>query len=363
MYNPSTSSSQPTAYETPSESPTEGDPVSRGIIEESVAEELYIKFFTELLPQYPLILPDAPLSWRTLQQDRPALFRAVLATSSSCFRSDLWTPLFRDAERCVMEQAMIYGRKSLDLIQAALVLVTWSHPPDKFEHLNFSQFINIAAAMVIDLRCSNDERYEIPTSDPGALQQVPVIVFTRMMYAVVMIIKLEVLNRPTIDRKDVSEAEQISALDLISLVIEKLKLASDMGSFSVPATFHAVLGRLHSHCVDSYWCFVMGQNEINETVKPLMNLQVQDSSKEKEGTLPEVQQGPTTPQKQIFGVEYLSQQTEYGVSSDTSISLDDCFPNVAANAGLEAFWNNFFSEEISPTVAEQGFDMRPMYTE
>lgn len=106
-----------------------------------------------------------------------------------------------------------------------------------------------------------------------------------MMYAVVMIIKLEVLNGPTIHRKDVSEAGQIFALDLISLVIEKLKLSSDMGSFSIPATFHAVLGRLHSRCVDSYWCLVMGQNEINETVKPLMNLEVQDSSKEKEGTL------------------------------------------------------------------------------
>ncbi|CZR43853.1 uncharacterized protein FPRO_07230 [Fusarium proliferatum ET1] len=50
MYNSSTSSSQPTAYGTPSESPTKGDPVSRGIIEELVAEELQIKFFTELLP-------------------------------------------------------------------------------------------------------------------------------------------------------------------------------------------------------------------------------------------------------------------------------------------------------------------------
>ncbi|CZR43852.1 uncharacterized protein FPRO_07231 [Fusarium proliferatum ET1] len=118
-----------------------------------------------------------------------------------------------------------------------------------------------------------------------ALQQVPVVVFTRMMYTVVMVIKLEVLNGPTIHRKDVSEAGQNFALDLISLVIEKLKLSSDMGSFSIPATFHAVLGRLHSRCVDSYWCLVMGQNEINETVKPLMNLEVQNSSKEKEGTL------------------------------------------------------------------------------
>lgn len=64
---------------------------------------------------------------------------------------------------------MIYGRKSIDLIQAALVLITWSHPPDKFQHLNFGEFINIATTMVIDLRCSNDERYQIASSNPQVL--------------------------------------------------------------------------------------------------------------------------------------------------------------------------------------------------
>ncbi|KAJ4119817.1 hypothetical protein NW765_015235 [Fusarium oxysporum] len=550
-----TSPSHSTSYETTSESPVKGDPVSRGIIEESLAEELYTKFFTDLLPHYPLIQPDAPLSWRALQQDRPALFRAILATSSSSFRPDLWTPLFRDAERYVMEEAMIYGRKSIDLIQAALVLVTWSHPPDKFQHLNFGQFINIAATMVIDLRSSNDERYQIPSSNPEVLhtkeyleavrafsacyflcsgiamsfrrpstlyygpwvqecinildspasthlgdrrlaawirlqrlaeeslaiarvgsdenssrfnhsdprtrfilqgclervkdwrqnlpeeimtltleihyhvillnlyepvlydnhefrdfrppyaihtflstntfapdlpqyvdariecldvarnliqlflqfspkilQQVPVIVFTRMMYAVVMVIKLEVFNRPTTDGGDMSEVEQIAALDLMRLVLEKLKLSSDEGRFFIPTTFHAVLGRLHSRCVEIYWRLAMGQNEMNQIIKPLMNLHVQDSSKEKEETSSEVHRKRPIPQQQVLGLEYLSQQTEDGVFLDTSISLDDCFPSAAANSGVEVLWTNFFSKGFLPTGTEQGFDMRIMGT-
>ncbi|EXL91986.1 hypothetical protein NOF04DRAFT_16331 [Fusarium oxysporum II5] len=552
-----TSPSHSTSYETTSESPVKGDPVSRGIIEESLAEELYTKFFTDLLPHYPLIQPDAPLSWRALQQDRPALFQAMLATSSSSFRPDLWTPLFRDAERYVMEEAMIYGRKSIDLIQAALVLVTWSHPPDKFQHLNFGQFINIAATMVIDLRSSNDERYQIPSSNPEVLhtkeyletvrafsacyflcsgiamsfrrpstlyygpwvqecinildspasthlgdrrlaawirlqrlaeeslaiarvgsdenssrfnhsdprtrfilqgclervkdwrqnlpeevmtltleihyhvillnlyepglydnhefrdfrppyaihtflstntfapdlpqyvdarieclnvarnliqlflqfspkilQQVPVIVFTRMMYAVVMIIKLEVFNRPTTDGANMSEAKQISALDLMRLVLEKLKLSSDEGRFFIPTTFHAVLKRLHSRCVESYWRLAMGQNEMNEIIKPLMNLQVQDSSKEKEETPSEVHGERPIAQQQVFGLECLSQQTEDGVFLDTSISLDNCFPSAAANSGVDVFWTNLFSKGFLPTGTEQEFefDMRIMDT-
>ncbi|KAF4448068.1 hypothetical protein F53441_8460 [Fusarium austroafricanum] len=109
------------------------DPVERGLIDEGLAEELC------------------------------TLFRAILATASSSIRPDLWTPLFRDAERYVLGQAMIMGRKSLDLIQAALVLATWSHPPNRFQDLNFSQFANVAATMVIDLRSSNDRQHQIPS--------------------------------------------------------------------------------------------------------------------------------------------------------------------------------------------------------
>lgn len=147
----------------PSNLPDKRDPVERGLVDEGLAEELCNRFCTELLPHYPIVLPPCNSSWRTLQQDRPSLFRAVLATASSSIRPDLWTTLFRDAERHVLEQAMIMGRKSLDLIQAALVLATWSHPPDSFEDLNFSQFANVAATMVIDLRSSNDRQHQIPS--------------------------------------------------------------------------------------------------------------------------------------------------------------------------------------------------------
>ncbi|KAF4962371.1 hypothetical protein FSARC_9537 [Fusarium sarcochroum] len=531
--------------DTTDELSAKGDPVSRGIVEESLAEELCIKFCTELLPHYPLVLPDALLSWRALQQDRPALFRAILATASSSFRPNLWTPLFRDAERYVMEQAMIYGRKSIDLIQAALVLVTWSHPPDKFQDLNFGQFVNVAATMVIDLRSSNDERYQVPPADPDVLrtkeyleiartfsacyflcssiamsfrrqsnlrygpwvegcidvldppaishigdqrlaawvrlqrlaeesfamvgvgsdessskvnhsdprtrlilrgglervkdwrrnvpedvmtltldihyhvillnfcepglydnhelrdfrppyaihtllsanqfapdtpqyvdarlecldvarnlielflqlspemlQQVPIIIFTRMMYAVVIITKLEVFKRPSADVSYMAEAEPISALDLMVVIIDKLRLASDGGRFLSPTTFHAVLGRLHSRCVESYWRLDMDQNEI---IKPLMNLQVQDSSKEKETTPPEVHRERPMPEQQVFRVEHLSQHIEAGAFPDPSLSLDDYFPSAPANAGVEVFWSSFFSEGFLPTGTEQEF--------
>ncbi|KAK2593550.1 hypothetical protein QQS21_008725 [Conoideocrella luteorostrata] len=138
------------------------DPVTRGLVQLSTASELCVKFCEELLPRYPLVLPPSPLSLPVLRQHHPALFRAILATASSSYSPDHWRLLFGDAERYVVEQATITGKKSLDLAQAAIVLATWSYPPDRFEDLNFSQFANIAANIVIDLRSSGDERYHIP---------------------------------------------------------------------------------------------------------------------------------------------------------------------------------------------------------
>jgi hypothetical protein len=128
-----------------------------------------------MLPHYPLILPPAPISYKTLRDDRPAILRAIIATASSIYAPDLWKSLFQDAERYIMEQALMRGRKSLDLIQAALLLATWSHPPKNFEDLNFGQFVNIAATMIIDLRSSNDPRYlvspeSVAESTQGSLE-------------------------------------------------------------------------------------------------------------------------------------------------------------------------------------------------
>ncbi|VUC31012.1 unnamed protein product [Clonostachys rosea] len=151
------------------------DPVSRGMIEEPLADKLCIVFCTEMLPHYPLVLPPAPISYQTLREDRPAILRAIMATASSIWAPDLWKPLFEDAERYVMEQALMRGQKNLDLIQAALLLATWSHPPKRFQDLNFGQFVNIAATMILDLQSSNDPQYlvssnSITTSVEGSLE-------------------------------------------------------------------------------------------------------------------------------------------------------------------------------------------------
>ncbi|KAI8712635.1 Zn(2)-C6 fungal-type domain-containing protein [Fusarium sp. LHS14.1] len=538
---PATSPGRPVSREVPDQLPAKEDPVARGIIDESLAEELCVQFCTELLPRYPLILPPVPLSWRTLQRNRPALFRAILATASSSFKPSLWKSLFQDAERYVMEQAMIFGRKSLDLIQAALVLATWSHPPDRFQDLNFGQFVNIAATMVIDLRSSNDKRYQISSSDseaaqtgeyleaartfsacyllcssiamafrrpntlrwgswvrdctnildprsiahigdrrlaawirlqrlaeesltmvgldegssinfsdartriilkggfervkewrqnlpddimtetleihhymillnfcePGlydnhelqdfrppyaihtlpstdvftrgspqfvdariecleiahnlinmflrlagdGLRQVPVIVFTRMMYAVVVIIKLEVFNRPSSEVGYMSKGDHMSAIDMLRRILACLATAADGSRFRVPATFHAVLQRLLSRCGESFSRLHMGQDEI---IEPLMNLQVDESRHERSITPPAISREPLAPDHQAFAVDPALQHIEIPSFQDPSIPFNDLFQSAPDDAAAMMFWNSFLGDGYFPMNPDQG---------
>lgn len=72
--------------------------------------------------------------------------------------------MFRNTGLYVTEEASIKGNKSLDLIQALLVLSAWYCPMEDFKKLKFSQYANLAGGMVLDLKSSNDEQYFIPST-------------------------------------------------------------------------------------------------------------------------------------------------------------------------------------------------------
>ncbi|KAM5519449.1 hypothetical protein FOXYSP1_17873 [Fusarium oxysporum f. sp. phaseoli] len=148
---------------------SDDDSITRHSIPPSLAEAFCIEFCTDILPHYPLILPPISPSWRTIQKDRPALFHVILATTVGSLQPNLRLSLFRDAERYILNEAIVQGHKSLDLVQAALILSSWSNPPCKFQHLTFNQFLNLAATMVIDLRSLGDQRYQVPFAESPEL--------------------------------------------------------------------------------------------------------------------------------------------------------------------------------------------------
>ena len=125
------------------------DVIDRGILSLSKATELYQNYVDALLPQYPAI----PLSYSVteLRSKKPILFLAVLAASSGASDPPLNSALNQEIQRVYATKVSIQGLKSLELIQALLVSILWTYPPDRFEDLKFHQQIHMAATMALDL--------------------------------------------------------------------------------------------------------------------------------------------------------------------------------------------------------------------
>lgn len=147
-----------------------GDILARGLVNNELAQKLYAIFCNDLESFYPLVHMPAPSTWQAVRQDRPALFLAVLTAAASAVDPKLSEGLFEEAGRYVAERVVIAGEKSLDLVQALLILSTWYHPPQRFQDLKFSQYAHMAATMVMDLQSSNDKQHKIPsTAEPSVL--------------------------------------------------------------------------------------------------------------------------------------------------------------------------------------------------
>ena len=125
------------------------DVIDRGILSLSKATEIYQNYVDALLPQYPAI----PLSYSVteLRSKKPILFLAVLAASSGASDPPLNSALNQEIQRVYATKVSIQGLKSLELIQALLVSILWTYPPDRFEDLKFHQQIHMAATMALDL--------------------------------------------------------------------------------------------------------------------------------------------------------------------------------------------------------------------
>ncbi|EHK16189.1 uncharacterized protein TRIVIDRAFT_228115 [Trichoderma virens Gv29-8] len=131
---------------------TSEDPVSSGLVSFEFAQELFSAFCEDMAPIYPLVLLPAHWTWQNARDTKPALFRAALSVASSNRNPECSKMLFRNAAKYVAEEVAIHGNKSLDLIQALLVLAAWYCPMDNFPKLMFSQYANMAATLALDLK-------------------------------------------------------------------------------------------------------------------------------------------------------------------------------------------------------------------
>ncbi|KAH7166476.1 hypothetical protein EDB81DRAFT_681312 [Dactylonectria macrodidyma] len=166
-HSPATSSTLDSLLHAGSHDGTPADTLPSGVSSHGQAEELYWKFVHNCAPLYPVVHIPETMTCEATRTSRPALFRAILTVASSTTDPKLSRVLFQDTGRFLAEKVVVEGEKSLDLVQALLVMATWQQPPEKFQSLKFSQSAQMAATMVMDLQSSNDEAYGIPEPTSG----------------------------------------------------------------------------------------------------------------------------------------------------------------------------------------------------
>lgn len=127
------------------------DILGHEIISKDAAIALYQDFVTNMLPLHPIIALEQHDTFETMRIQKPTLLLAIIAAASAIGVPETYKHLHRHLIRNLAEKVIIDGQKSLELLQAILVMEAWYCPPDDLRKLNFYQWIHIAGTMAMQI--------------------------------------------------------------------------------------------------------------------------------------------------------------------------------------------------------------------
>ena len=122
-----------------------------GILSGQQAAELFADFLENLLPQYPLLFLAPDESFDLLHRTKPLLLLAIVTAGGSKRDGKLFRQLHGHLVQKVTEKAIVGGQKTVELVQAILMLKTWYCPPDDLREMNWYQWTHIAGTMALEL--------------------------------------------------------------------------------------------------------------------------------------------------------------------------------------------------------------------
>ncbi|KAJ5876950.1 hypothetical protein N7455_000415 [Penicillium solitum] len=138
--------------------PPADDVIDRGIISLEDAEQLVAYFIHELAFFFPLVVLPPNTTAAQLRQTKPILFLSVIAATSISVDAGLATVLNREMVRLYSERFFIEGEKSLELVQALLLMIIFYLPPASPLKLQLYQYTHIASTMALEIGLANKRR-------------------------------------------------------------------------------------------------------------------------------------------------------------------------------------------------------------
>jgi hypothetical protein len=134
------------------------DVIDHGIISIEDAEQLVAYYIHELASFFPLVVLPASTTAASLRQTKPVLFLSVIAATAISIDAGLAAVLNREMVRLYSERFFIEGEKSLELVQALLLMIVFYFPPASPLKLQFYQYTHIASTMALEIGLANKRR-------------------------------------------------------------------------------------------------------------------------------------------------------------------------------------------------------------
>lgn len=127
------------------------DAIDRGLVDMESANAAFNRYVNKMADEMPMVVFPPGTTMSDIRRQKPALFLAILAIAIGPFRKDAQLPLLTEVYQMIADRVVVKGEKSLELVQALVVLVIWYLPPDNLEELKFYQLIHIAVILAMDI--------------------------------------------------------------------------------------------------------------------------------------------------------------------------------------------------------------------
>lgn len=125
--------------------------LASGLLSIGTAMDLLDDFTSNVLPQYPIVAFSSAETFGWLRRHQPTLLLAMITAACRASDPSLFRKLHFQLRGDLSAQVMVHGNKSVELVQAILVMVEWYDTPDDMRHLNFYTWIQVAGLMVREL--------------------------------------------------------------------------------------------------------------------------------------------------------------------------------------------------------------------
>jgi hypothetical protein len=138
--------------------PIGDDIIDRGVIPLEYANELVAFFIRDLMAFAPVVVLPPETTASHLRHSKPVLFLSIIAAAAIAVDATVAAVLNRELVRLYAERFFIQGEKSLELVQALVLMTVFYYPPDSPMKLQHFQYTHIAATMALEIGLASKRR-------------------------------------------------------------------------------------------------------------------------------------------------------------------------------------------------------------